>query len=160
MFPLFRATDIFQYGRYSTGRESAKFQAQRKGRLHAGFDFDSTLDTPIHAPIDLEIIRKPYLYYRETYAIDLKSQDHVFRFCEIKDPTTKQEGEILKKGEFIGKIGDLKLTNIPNMLHLEVYSLQNLYEAHWRETQSLTLPSKLPYKRVVTPLNPENLIEI
>ena len=46
------------------------------------------------------------------------------------------------------------------MLHLEVYSLQNLYEAHWRETQSLTLPSKLPYKRVVTPLNPENLIEI
>ena len=108
----------------------------------------------------MEIIRNPYLYYRETYAIDFKAQDHVFRFCEIKDPTTKQEGEILKKGEIIGKIGDLKLTNIPNMLHLEVYSLQNLYEAHWRETQSLTLPSKLPYKRVVTPLNPENLIEI
>ena len=115
MFPLFRATDIFQYGRYSTDRESAKFQAQRKGRLHAGFDFDSTLDTPIHAPIDLEIIRKPYLYYRETYAIDLKSQDHVSRFCEIKDPTTKQEGEILKKGEIIGKVGDLKLSNSPNM---------------------------------------------
>ena len=59
MFPLFRATDIFQYGRYSTGRESAKFQAQRKGRLHAGFDFDSTLDTPIHAPHRLGNNQKP-----------------------------------------------------------------------------------------------------
>jgi hypothetical protein len=103
-------------------------------RAHAGCDLYFPVGTVIHAIADGTVIRGPYDFYADTYAIEIDHGTFLARYGEVQQSTFVREGDRVVAGQPIAKVG--KLTGLTiSMLHLELYDKS----AHGR----LTVPASL-----------------
>lgn len=117
------------------------------GRKHAGCDLYAPLGTWIHAVRNGKVIRGPYYFYCDTYALEVDHGDFVIRYGEIQSKTTVREGDKVQAGQRIARVGHLVGIRVPSdMLHLEMYSGQ--------ASGGLTVRSNPPYQRRSDLINP------
>lgn len=106
---------------YSTG--GRRFGAPRPGgRSHAACDLIVPLGTEIYAVEDGTLIGGPYLFYRGTYAIEVRHPNYIARYCEILDPGAggvQLSSRTITRGQLIAKVGQM---HVDSMLHFEMYS--------------------------------------
>ena len=100
------------------------FASPRDGgaRLHAGCDLYFPRGTWIHAIADGTVVRGPYAFYCETYALEIDHGTFVARYGEIQSQAEVKSGARVRAGEKIAKVGHLIGIQVPSdMLHLELY---------------------------------------
>ncbi|HRI65718.1 MAG TPA: peptidoglycan-binding protein [Polyangium sp.] len=100
------------------------FGSNRSGghRAHAACDLYAPLGTWIYAITDGEVIRGPYPFYNETYALEVHHGSFIARYGEIQRATMVREGQRVKGGQPIARVGHLVGVNVASdMLHLELY---------------------------------------
>lgn len=102
-----------------------KFGSRRSNgtRKHAGCDLIAPRGTEILAMESGKIIRGPYYFYSNTYALEIKHSDgRVVRYGEITKivPAGIRVGARVTRGQVIAWVGRLKSGS--SMLHLEIYS--------------------------------------
>jgi murein DD-endopeptidase MepM/ murein hydrolase activator NlpD len=91
-------------------------------RAHAGCDLYFEKGTWIHAIAEGNVIRGPYPFYCQTYALEIDHGDFLARYGEIQARTTVKEGDKVRAGEQIAMVGHLVGIQVPSdMLHLEIY---------------------------------------
>ncbi len=88
-------------------------------RLHAGCDLLGPRGTTIHAVADGTLVRSPYYFYSDTYAVEIRHGDFLIRYGEILGGSYIG-GHSVKRGQPIAKIG--LLSSGSSMLHFEMYS--------------------------------------
>ena len=100
------------------------FASPRDGgaRLHAGCDLYFPRGTWIHAIADGTVIRGPYAFYCETFALEIDHGPFIARYGEIQSQTEVKAGAKVRAGQTIAKVGHLVGIQVPSdMLHLELY---------------------------------------
>jgi murein DD-endopeptidase MepM/ murein hydrolase activator NlpD len=91
-------------------------------RAHAGCDLYFQKGTWIHAIGDGTVIRGPYPFYCQTFALEVDHGDCIARYGEIQATTTVKEGDKVHAGQQIAKVGHLIGITVPSdMLHFELY---------------------------------------
>jgi murein DD-endopeptidase MepM/ murein hydrolase activator NlpD len=91
-------------------------------RAHAGCDLYFEKGTWIYAIADGTVIRGPYPFYCQTFALEVDHGDFLARYGEIQATTTVKQGDRVRAGEQIAKVGHLVGIQVPSdMLHLELY---------------------------------------
>lgn len=107
---------------WTTG--ARRFASNRSGgkRAHAGCDLYQPAGTPIYAVQDGAILKPPYYFYCQTYALEVDHGDFVIRYGELKYGTAKRSGKVLA-GEKIAEVGHLVGISVSSdMLHMEMYA--------------------------------------
>jgi murein DD-endopeptidase MepM/ murein hydrolase activator NlpD len=102
-----------------------RFAANRSGgrRAHAGCDLYFPAGTTIHAVADGTVIRGPYFFYLGTYALEIDHGSFIARYGEIQQSTFVRQGDRVRAGQQIAKVGHLVSIQVPSdMLHLELYN--------------------------------------
>jgi murein DD-endopeptidase MepM/ murein hydrolase activator NlpD len=115
-FPVLPAADWI--------RSPRAFASNRNNglRAHAGCDLYFEKGTWIHAIADGTVIRGPYPFYCETFALEVDHGDFLARYGEIQAITTVKEGDKVHAGQQIARVGHLVGIQVPSdMLHLELY---------------------------------------
>jgi murein DD-endopeptidase MepM/ murein hydrolase activator NlpD len=100
------------------------FASPRAGgaRLHAGCDLYFPKGTPIHAIADGVVMRGPYAFYCQTFALEIDHGLFVARYGEIQSKTEVSAGAAVKAGQKIASVGHLVGIQVPSdMLHFELY---------------------------------------
>ncbi|MDB6168354.1 MAG: uncharacterized protein JWM88_1218, partial [Verrucomicrobia bacterium] len=100
------------------------FASNRNGgsRLHAGCDLYFPRGTPIHAVADGVVVRGPYSFYAQTFALEVDHGAFIARYGEIQEATLKRAGDRVSAGERIASVGHLVGITVPSdMLHFELY---------------------------------------
>lgn len=100
------------------------FGSRRSGgkRAHAGCDLYAPKGTIIHAITNGTVIRGPYYFYSGTYALEVDHGTFIARYGEIQESTFVRDGDKVKAGQPIAKVGHLVGIRVPSdMLHLELY---------------------------------------
>jgi murein DD-endopeptidase MepM/ murein hydrolase activator NlpD len=100
------------------------FAANRDGgaRAHAGCDLYFPKGTIIHAIAAGTVVRGPYPFYAETFAIEIDHGTFLARYGEVQSSTFVHEGDVVAAGQPIAKVGHLVGISVPSdMLHLELY---------------------------------------
>jgi murein DD-endopeptidase MepM/ murein hydrolase activator NlpD len=91
-------------------------------RAHAGCDLYFEKGTWIHAIADGTVIRGPYPFYCETFALEVDHGDFLARYGEIQVNTTVKQGDKVHAGQQIARVGHLVGIQVPSdMLHFELY---------------------------------------
>src|SRR2546423_6379249 len=91
-------------------------------RAHAGCDLYFEKGTWIHAIADGTVIRGPYPFYCQTFALEIDHGDFLARYGEIQAKTTVKEGDRVRAGQQIARVGHLVGIQVPSdMLHFELY---------------------------------------
>ena len=105
---------------------SRAFGSNRDGgsRAHAGCDLYYPVQTIIFAVADGKVIRGPYPFYCQTFALEIDHGSFIVRYGEIaKGSALVKKGDKVKAGQKIAKVGHLVGITVPSdMLHLEMYS--------------------------------------
>jgi murein DD-endopeptidase MepM/ murein hydrolase activator NlpD len=99
-----------------------RFGARRDAgqRCHAGCDLIAPEGSEILAVEDGEVVRGPYLFYHNTYAIEVKHSNFIARYCEISGVAEGiGEGTSVQEGRVIAYVGKMQTDS---MLHFEMYS--------------------------------------
>jgi murein DD-endopeptidase MepM/ murein hydrolase activator NlpD len=110
---------------HSWEKSPLAFASLRAGgaRLHAGCDLYFPRGTPIHAIADGVVIRGPYAFYCETFAIEVDHGSFLARYGEIQSKTEVTTGAKVRAGQKIAMVGHLVGIQVPSdMLHLELYN--------------------------------------
>ena len=100
------------------------FASPRNGgaRLHAGCDLYFPLGTWIRAIADGTVIRGPYAFYCQTFALEIDHGSFLARYGEIQSNTAVKTGDKVRAGQQIARVGHLVGIQVPSdMLHLELY---------------------------------------
>jgi murein DD-endopeptidase MepM/ murein hydrolase activator NlpD len=115
-FPRLPATDWIHSPRaFASNRSNG-------ARAHAGCDLYFEKGTWIHAIGDGTVIRGPYPFYCQTFALEVDHGDFLARYGEIQAKTTVKQGDKVRAGEQIARVGHLVGIQVPSdMLHLELY---------------------------------------
>ncbi|MGK7875919.1 MAG: SH3 domain-containing protein [Xenococcaceae cyanobacterium] len=93
------------------------------GRKHAACDLWVPVGTEILAMADGQVIRGPYYFYDQTYALEVRHDNGmVLRYGEISRrlPSGIRNGVRVSQGQIIAYVGELVSLNM-SMLHLEMY---------------------------------------
>jgi murein DD-endopeptidase MepM/ murein hydrolase activator NlpD len=91
-------------------------------RAHAGCDLYFEKGSCIHAIADGIVIRGPYPFYCQTFALEVDHGDFLARYGEIQAKTTVKQGDRVGAGQQIAVVGHLVGIQVPSdMLHLELY---------------------------------------
>lgn len=91
-------------------------------RAHAGCDLYFPQGTWIHAVTDGRVVRGPYWFYAETYALEVDHGQRLIRYCEVQPGPPIRAGDLVQAGQRIARVGRLVGVNVPSdMLHIEVY---------------------------------------
>jgi murein DD-endopeptidase MepM/ murein hydrolase activator NlpD len=91
-------------------------------RAHAGCDLYFAKGTLIHAIGDGTVIRGPYPFYCQTFALEVDHGDFLARYGEIQAKTTVKQGDKVRAGQQIAMVGHLVGIQVPSdMLHFELY---------------------------------------
>ena len=97
-------------------------------RAHAGVDLYFPDFTPVLAVAEGTVVRAPYPFYAETYAVEIDHGPFVARYGEIapEDTARVQEGQHVGRGQPVGRVGVLtsrgRRMKLPSMmLHFEMY---------------------------------------
>lgn len=101
-----------------------RFGGNRKnGRVHAACDLYFPTGTIIHAITDGTVVRGPYFFYLGTFALEIDHGSFIARYGEIQQTTFVREGDRVRAGQPIAKVGHLQGITVPSdMLHLELYN--------------------------------------
>jgi murein DD-endopeptidase MepM/ murein hydrolase activator NlpD len=92
------------------------------GRAHAACDLYFPAGTIIHAITDGTVTRGPSYFYNQTYALEIDHGSFIARYGEIQQSTFVREGDRVRAGQPIAKVGHLVGLKVPSdMLHLELY---------------------------------------
>ena len=88
-----------------------------KKEFHNAVDIAAEISTPVLAPADCTVteVTNDTIY---GIFVKVKSEEYQFRFCHLSE-TSLKEGDTLKKGDEIGKVGVTGWTTGAH-LHLEV----------------------------------------
>jgi murein DD-endopeptidase MepM/ murein hydrolase activator NlpD len=115
-FPTLPAADWIRSPRaFASNRNNGR-------RAHAGCDLYFGKGTWIHAIGDGTVIRGPYPFYCETFALEVDHGDFLARYGEIQAKTTVKQGDKVRAGEQIARVGHLVGIQVPSdMLHFELY---------------------------------------
>jgi murein DD-endopeptidase MepM/ murein hydrolase activator NlpD len=115
-FPMLPASDWIQPPRaFASNRSNG-------ARAHAGCDLYFEKGTWIHAIADGTVTLGPYPFYCETFALEVDHGDFLARYGEIQAITVVKQGDRVRAGEQIAKVGHLVGIQVPSeMLHLELY---------------------------------------
>jgi murein DD-endopeptidase MepM/ murein hydrolase activator NlpD len=100
------------------------FASSRAGgaRLHAGCDLYFPRGTSIHAIADGIVVRGPYPFYCETFALEIDHGSVLARYGEIQRKTDVTAGDTVRAGQKIATVGHLVGIRVPSdMLHFELY---------------------------------------
>lgn len=125
--PVINGSECFPFTKLPTAdwtHSPRSFGSSRSGgsRAHAGCDLYAALGTWVHAIADGEVIRGPYPFYCETYALEVHHGTFVIRYGEIQRVTMVRAGAKVTAGQPIAKVGHLVGVNVSSdMLHLEMY---------------------------------------
>lgn len=109
---------------YSWEERPRAFASPRAGgsRLHAGCDLYFPRGTPMHAVADGTVVRGPYPFYCETFALEIDHGSFIARYGEIQSITDVRAGDSVHAGQKIAKVGHLVGIQVPSdMLHFELY---------------------------------------
>jgi biotin carboxyl carrier protein len=91
-------------------------------RAHAGCDLYAPVGTTVHAIADGTVVRGPYPFYAQTYAIEVDHGDFLARYGEVQGDAFVRKGDRVKAGQPIARVGRLVGISVPSaMLHLELY---------------------------------------
>jgi len=91
-------------------------------RAHAGCDLYFEKGTWIYAIGDGTVTRGPYPFYCQTFALEVDHGDFLARYGEIQAKTTVKQGDKVRAGEQIARVGHLIGIHVPSdMLHFELY---------------------------------------
>jgi murein DD-endopeptidase MepM/ murein hydrolase activator NlpD len=91
-------------------------------RAHAGCDLYFEKGTWIYAIADGIVTRGPYPFYCQTFALEVDHGDFLARYGEIQAKTTVKEGDRVRAGQQIARVGHLVGIQVPSdMLHFELY---------------------------------------
>jgi murein DD-endopeptidase MepM/ murein hydrolase activator NlpD len=91
-------------------------------RAHAGCDLYFAKGMWIYAIGDGIVTRGPYPFYCQTFALEVDHGDFLARYGEIQATTNVKQGDRVRAGEQIAKVGHLVGIQVPSdMLHLELY---------------------------------------
>ncbi|APR76956.1 Membrane protein [Minicystis rosea] len=125
------------------------FGARRDGgkRRHAGCDLLGPVGSQIYAIADGTLVRGPYYFYSNTYAIEVRHGPYIVRYGEILGGSYVG-GQTIRKGQPLCKIG--RLSSGSSMLHFEMYS-------NGKSTASLTGPGA--FKRRADLMDPTKLLD-
>jgi len=115
-FPTLPAADWIRSPRaFASNRNNGR-------RAHAGCDLYFEKGTWRHAIGDGTVIRGPYPFYCETFALEVDYGDFLARYGEIQAKTTVKQGDKVRAGEQIARVGHLIGIHVPSdMLHFELY---------------------------------------
>lgn len=92
-------------------------------RAHAGCDLYYPTGTNIYAIKDGTVLRGPYYFYADTYAIEINHGSFVARYGEIQQTAQVAAGDSVTAGQHIAQVGHLVGISVPSdMLHFEMYS--------------------------------------
>jgi len=125
--PVLTGSENFPLSRLPTAdwtHAPRAFGSNRSGgrRAHAACDLYGPLGAWIYAVADGEVIRGPYPFYCETYALEVNHGSYIIRYGEIQRNAMVREGQRVSAGQPIAKIGHLVGINVASdMLHLEMY---------------------------------------
>ncbi len=127
-FPFSKSSKFPFHG---AGAGMRAFGARRSGgaRAHAGIDLYFPDFTDVLAVADGVVTRGPYDFYLRTRAIEIDHGAFIARYGEVApdNPPPVKDGDTVKKGQKIGRVGILKKKNgrrlgVPSMmLHFEMY---------------------------------------
>lgn len=101
-------------------KDAARFGADRGGRAHAACDLYFPAGTTIHAITDGEVVGGSRPFYSGTNELRIDHGSFVARYGEIHPTALVGQGERVKAGQPIAKVGDL-VDIVESMLHLELY---------------------------------------
>jgi len=87
-------------------------------RAHAGCDLYFEKGTWIYAIGDGTVTRGPYPFYCQTFALEVDHGDFLARYGEIQAKTTVKEGDKVRAGEQIAKVGHLIGIRVPSDMEL------------------------------------------
>jgi len=115
-FPTVPASDWIQPPRaFASNRSNG-------ARAHAGCDLYFEKGTWIYAIADGTVTRGPYPFYCETFALEVDHGDFLARYGEIQAVAVVKQGDRVRMGQQIAKVGHLVGIQVPSdMLHLELY---------------------------------------
>jgi murein DD-endopeptidase MepM/ murein hydrolase activator NlpD len=100
------------------------FASPRAGgaRLHAGCDLYFPKGTPIHVIADGVVVRGPYAFYCDTFALEIDHGTVLARYGEIQSKTEVTARATVRAGQKIASVGHLVGIRVPSdMLHFELY---------------------------------------
>ncbi len=134
--------------RFGSNRSNGK-------RRHAGIDLYAPVGTPVRAMADGVVIQT-YLFYGGTHVIEVDHATFIARYGEVaKESISVKEKEKIKRGQIIGKVGQLKGLNM-SMLHLEMYGTT---ENPIISGKGLTQKGKAPFERRSDLIDPTDSID-
>ena len=115
-FPTLPASDWIEPPRaFASNRSNG-------ARAHAGCDLYFENGTWIYAVADGIVTRGPYPFYCETFALEVDHGDFLARYGEIQAVTAVKQGDRVRAGQQIARVGHLIGIQVPSdMLHLELY---------------------------------------
>lgn len=127
-YPFDRLSEFAFHG---PGAGMRAFGSRRGGgkRAHAGIDLYFPDFTVVRSLADGTVIRGPYPFYLETYAVEIDHGSFVARYGEIAPESrwAVEEGDEVEAGQEVGRVGVLTNADgtrlgVPSMmLHLEMY---------------------------------------
>lgn len=133
---------LFYPARFGDPRDNGK-------RKHAGCDIYAPVGTKVRAVKDGKVVRNPYRFFRNSFALEVDHGDFIARYSEIDVVDNIKEGSLIEQGQIIGAISDLSLNK--SMLHFEMYSgIAN---------GPLTNRLNLPYLRRNDLMNPTHFLK-
>lgn len=92
-------------------------------RAHAGCDLYYPEGTHIHAVADGTVVRGPYDFYAQTFALEVNHGSFLVRYGEIQRNAQVSVGDTVTAGQHIAQVGHLVGISVPSdMLHFEMYS--------------------------------------
>jgi len=108
---------------WTSGARAFASNRSSGARAHAGCDLYYPQGTKIYAVKDGTVVRGPYYFYANTYAIEVDHGTFLARYGEIQSNAQVKVGDSVSAGQHIAQVGHLVGINVPSdMLHFEMYS--------------------------------------
>ncbi len=123
------------------------FGAPRSGgRTHEGLDIMAPRGAPIVTPTDAVVIQVGRGDSAGYYVYTANPGDEVFAYMHLDQPSELDEGDVLKKGDLIGFVGNTgNAINTPPHLHFEMREDGDEMDPYPRLTRIFPLADKIKY---------------
>ena len=164
-YPFSRVSEFAFFG---PGAGMRAFGSRRSGgaRAHAGIDLYFPDFTDVLALADGVVMRGPYAFYLETFAVEIDHGSFIARYGEIAPESTwaVEKGDEVKRGQKIGRVGiltkkDGSRLGVPSMmLHLEFYDKTETGKLTRAKATSARTANGVTYRRRRDLIDPSGFV--